>query len=211
MGVDCIFYVKKFKTLEESQHLFDQLRNGAKNCPVSTGQITEINAACFEINWPYGLTVGSLNRENDSWIVLTTCLRLHNEIPLQYKLMSWINQVCQLEGEERCYVGGDSGQASHLALRRYSYQDLVDAETDNMSKEWRQYHHLMTTDQRDEALQCLQYHSPKKQCRVSECVMCSIRDCPNSNSSHYNSYGCDEQECFAQQVDQIPFYSQNNL
>ncbi len=36
--------------------------------------------------------------------------------------MTWINQVCHLEGENRCYVGGDSGQASHLALRRYTYQ-----------------------------------------------------------------------------------------
>lgn len=208
MGVDCIFYVKKFKTQEESQVIFDQLRQGSQTCPVSTGEVTQTNRG-FEINWPYGLTVGTLQLNDDSWVVMTTCLRLHNEIPLQSRLMSWINQVCKLQGEERCYVGGDSGQASHLALRRYTHQDLVDAETEEMHTEWHKYNHLLETNQDDEARQYLQYHSAKKQCRVSECMMCSIRDCPNSNRSHYDSSGCDEADCFAKQVDHLPFYSKS--
>jgi hypothetical protein len=129
MGVDCVFYVKKFKSDEEAITIIDQLRHNASKCPVSSGQIYEKTNGGFELNWPYGLTIGKTSDpDGNHWVGITTCLRLHNAMLLQHQLMEWINQSCHLEGDNRCYVGGDSGQASHLALRRYTDLQLIDAE-----------------------------------------------------------------------------------
>ncbi len=69
-----------------------------------------------------------------------------------------------------------------------------------MQSEWRHYDHLIAQGLEEDAKQYLDSHTPKQNCRILGCAMCSIRDCPNSNPSHYDSYGCNEIECFEQQV-----------
>jgi hypothetical protein len=51
------------------------------------------------------------------------------------------------------------------------------------------------------------YHPSFLNCDVKECEYCSIRDCPSSNTNHYNSNGCPD--CDNYEVEKIIRYSKS--